>query len=241
VPNLLFGVGTLRCWVSGRMPVPCYAANSDCWLQDSTSAAIRDIDLSTPVNKLLQELAKGRQQGEFLFCSKSGKPLEQSYVSTYILRPAGIPGCHALRRLRVSHLREVGCNESILKAWLGHSAGSDVTNKYDKSADNLAARKNWAERCGTGLELSDVTTGPPAPRIGKDPSAEIVVKHSLVRRKPVVSVPDVVEAPASPAYVASDEDLAPAFFEEPSPSPTQEELNAELARLEELRAILGEK
>ena len=41
-----------------------------------------------------------------------------------------------------------------------------------------------------------------------------------------------------PAYVASDEDLDPAFFEQPAPTPTQEELDAELARLEELRAIL---
>jgi hypothetical protein len=47
--------------------------------------------------------------------------------------------------------------------------------------------------------------------------------------------------PTSPRYVASDEDLDPAFFEEPAPSPTQEELDAELARLEELRVILGEK
>jgi hypothetical protein len=110
----------------------------------------------------------------------------------------------------VSHLREVGCNESILKAWLGHSAGSDVTNKYDKSADNIAARKNWAERCGTGLDLSDTTTEFPAPRIGKDPKAEIVVKRSL-RRKPVQNLPDVVELLTSPRYVATDEDLDPFF------------------------------
>ena len=40
------------------------------------------------------------------------------------------------------------------------------------------------ERCGTGLDLSVTTTEPPAPCVGKDPKAEIVVKHSLVRRKP---------------------------------------------------------
>jgi hypothetical protein len=56
-----------------------------------------------------------------------------------------------------------------------------------------------------------------------------------------LSVPDVVEAPTSPAYVANDEDLAPAFFEEPASSPTQEELDAELTDLEELCAILGVK
>jgi hypothetical protein len=46
-------------------------------------------------------------------------------------------------------------------------------------------------------------------RTSKDPQAEIVVKHSLVRRKPVLSAPDVVEAPTLPVYVASDEDLDP--------------------------------
>ena len=123
-------------------------------LQDpKTTAAVREIDLSTPVNKMLQEFAKGRKQGEFLFCTKSGKPLEQSYVSTYILKPAGIPGCHALRRLRVSHLREVGCNESILKAWLGHSAGSDVTDKYDKSADNLADTQDLGRTLRNGTRF----------------------------------------------------------------------------------------
>jgi integrase len=103
-------------------------------LQDpKTSAAIRDIDLSTPANRMLQEFAKGGQQGEFLFCTKYGKPL----------RPLGIPGCHALRRLRVSHLREVGCNEDILKAWLGHSNGGDITNRYSKLSENLELRRTW--------------------------------------------------------------------------------------------------
>jgi hypothetical protein len=50
----------------------------------------------------------------------------------------------------------------------------------------------------------------------KDPKTEIVVKRSLVRRKPVLSVPDVVEAPTSPAYIASDEDL-PDIFSTPVP------------------------
>ena len=197
-------------------------------LQDpKTAAAVRDIDLSTPVNKMLQEFAKDRQQGEFLLSTKSGKPLEQSYISTYILKPLRIPGCHALRRLRVSHLREVGCNESILKAWLGHSAGSDVTNKYDKTADNIAACKTWAERCGTGLDLSDTTTEFSAPRNGKDPSAEIVVKRSLVRRSKatpsdistdIQSQPDVVVPPAEPykqPYVAEDSDLDDFFRSTP--------------------------
>jgi integrase len=182
-------------------------------LQDpKTSAAIRDIDLSTPANKMLQEFAKGRQQGEFLFCTNSGKPPEQSYVSTYILKPAGIPGCHALRRLRVSHLREVGCNEDILKWWLGHGNGADITNRYSKLSENLESRRTWAERVGTGLDLS-VATEIPAPRIGKAPSAEIVVKRSLVRRKPQSVIAEEV-VPVGDHYVAGDDDL-PEIFSTP--------------------------
>jgi hypothetical protein len=45
-------------------------------------------------------------------------------------------------------------------------------------------------------------------------------------------------APAEPIFQAADSDLAPIFFEEPDPSPTQEEIEAEFARLAELRAIL---
>jgi hypothetical protein len=149
-------------------------------------------------------------------------------ANCYFAKPQGMQHCYipffmllisnallvlARHSLRVSHLREVGCNESILKAWLGHSAGSDVTNKYDKSADNLAARKTWAERCGTGLDLSDTTTEPPAPRIGKDPQAEIVVKHSLVRRKPQSVIAEEVVA-VEYHYVASDDDL-PEIFSTP--------------------------
>ena len=49
------------------------------------------------------------------------------------------------------------------------------------------------------------------PGTRKDPKADIVVKRSLVRCKPVLNVPDVVETPTSPRYVASDEDLDPFF------------------------------
>lgn len=130
-------------------------------LQDpKTAAAVRDIDLSAATNKMLEEFARGREEGTFLFCSKSGKPLHQSHVSKYILKPAGISGCHALRRFRVSHLREVGCNEDILKGWLGHSNGSDITNRYSKVSENLELRRTWVERVGVGLDLSCVTGHP---------------------------------------------------------------------------------
>jgi integrase len=166
--------------------------------EPKTPSAVRDIDIPTPVNQMLQEFAIGRQQGEFLFCTKSGKPLEQSYISAYILKPLRIPGCHALRRLRVSHLREVGCNEDILKSWLGHSAGSDITNRYSKLSENLELRRTWTERVGTGLDLSGITGAPP-PFIRKPAQSR---KQSLT--------PAIAEE-ATPHYRATDDDLPEIF------------------------------
>jgi integrase len=166
--------------------------------EPKTPSAVRDIDLPSAVNKMLQEFTGGRRQGEFLFCTKSGKPLAQSYINTYILKLLGIPGCHALRRFRVSHLREVGCNEDILKAWLGHSAGSDITNRYSKLSENLELRRSWAERVGTGLDLSGITGAPP-------PST----------RKPAQSrkqfLTPAISEEVTPQYQATDDDLPEIF------------------------------
>jgi hypothetical protein len=110
---------------------------------------------------MLKEFTAGRQRGEFLFASKNNTPLKPSYIRQYILAPLGIPGAHSLRRLRTSHLRAVGCNESVLRYWLGH-ANRDVTDSYDKSAEDAEFRRTWVERCGTGLEISAATVPTPA-------------------------------------------------------------------------------
>lgn len=159
-------------------------------LQDpKTAAGVRDIDLSTPTNKMLQEFAKGRDQGVFLFSTKSGKPLQQSHVNKYILKPLGIPGCHTLRRLRVSHLREVGCNEDILKGWLGHSNGNDITNRYSKVSENLELRRTWTERVGTGLDLSKLKDDPAPekflkPRNLRCPDPRVAASAQVAAKRP---------------------------------------------------------
>jgi integrase len=122
-----------------------------------TPAAVRSIELSEPVNRMLQEFTKGRQPGELLFNSKNNTPLKPSYIRQYILTPLGIPGAHSLRRLRTSHLRAVGCNESVLRHWLGHSSNTSVTDLYDKSAEDAELRRTWVDRVGTGLDVSEAT------------------------------------------------------------------------------------
>jgi integrase len=163
--------------------------------EPKTPSAVRDIDLSAAINEMLREFTKRKQQGDFLFCSKTGKPLEQSYISSYVLKSLGIPGCHSLRRLRVSHLREVGCPEDILKCWLGHSNGSDITNRYSKLSENLELRRIWTERVGTGLDLSGIT----GPSIREPTQSR---KQALT---PATSVG------VTPHYQATDDDLPDIF------------------------------
>jgi hypothetical protein len=106
-----------------------------------------------------------------LFNSKNNTSLKPSYIRQYIVAPLGIPGAHSLRRLRTSHLRAVGCNESILKYWLGHSSNTSVTDLYDKSAEDAELRRTWVDRVGTGLDVSEATLVAPAPRKPKPASA----------------------------------------------------------------------
>ena len=215
-----------------------------------TQASNRVVDLDPRLNAAIIKFVAEQniQPGAFLFQSTSGRAMHLR-TATARLKKHRIPGFHSFRRFRITRLRDIGCPEDIIRFWVGH-AGKDITDRYSKLAENVELREEWARRAGLGFELDKV--GHPAPKLPlhpkaakpgahKDPKAEIVVKYSLVRRKPMLSVPDVVEAPTSSAYIAGDEDLDPAFFEEPAPSPTQEELDAELACLEELRAILGVK
>jgi integrase len=207
-----------------------------------TEAAKRVADLDPRLNAAIARFVveQNIQPGAFLFQSRSGRAMHLR-TATARLEKHGILGFHSFRRFRITRLRDLGTPEDIIRYWVGH-AGEGITDRYSKLAENVELRKEWALRAGLGFSLDHLgKPGVPRPHAAKaakkpgnrkDPKADIVVKRSLVRRKPVQNVPDVVEALASPRYVASDEDL------DPSPSPTQQEIDAEFARLAELRAIL---
>jgi integrase len=209
-----------------------------------TQAGNRVVDLDPRLNTAIIKFVAEQniQQGAFLFQSTSSRAMHLR-TATARLKKHGIPGFHAMRRHRITRLRELGTPEDIVRFWSGHS-GQGITDRYSKLADNIELRKEWALRAGLGFSLDHLgTPADPRPHAAqaakpgthKDPKAEIVVKRSLVRRKPVLSAPDVVVAPAEEMFQASDSDLDPMFFEEP---PTQEELGAERAHVEELRAIM---
>jgi integrase len=123
-----------------------------------TVAAIREINLSAAVNKMLAEFCAGKKAGEFIFPNASGKPLGRAHVHNNILAPAGVPGAHSLRRFRASWCDEQRAPRSLLCAWLGHSSkDGEITNLYIKSAENQKYRREWAERIGTGLEVAFAT------------------------------------------------------------------------------------
>jgi integrase len=127
-----------------------------------TLAAIRDVDLSTAVQNMLIEFSKGRQPGEFVFVTKTGKPLDPSHVQRFITTKNGVPGAHALRRYRVTWLETQGCPRGLEAAWIGHSNG-DITARYDKTAEDREFRRKQVERIGTGLVISEILSGFQAP------------------------------------------------------------------------------
>ena len=62
-------------------------------------------------------------------------------------------GFHGFRRFRATHLRKQQAPESLIKAWLGHSANSSVTDLYDRSQADTEYRKQVAEQVGIGFEI----------------------------------------------------------------------------------------
>jgi hypothetical protein len=232
-----------------------------------TEAAKRVADLDPRLNAVIARFVveQNVQPGAFLFQSRSGRAMHLR-TATARLKKRGIPGFHAFRRFRITWLRDLGTPEDILRYWVGHQ-GAGITDRYSKLAENVELRKKWALRAGLGFSLDHLgKPGDPRPHAAKvakkpgtrkDPKAEIVVTRTLVRRgsprsgetlvaesdrvaqeEPKLADATPVEPPADPKFVASDDDLDASFFEEPTPGPTQEELDAELARLEELRMIL---
>jgi integrase len=111
-----------------------------------TLAGVREVDLTPELNHYLRGLLFPYAQGSFMF------PQAQSTLRES-LSGLGIPGFHSFRRFRATHLRICGAPEDLIKYWLGH-AQVDVTNKcYVKSNENLAYRRQWAEKIGLGFQL----------------------------------------------------------------------------------------
>lgn len=111
-----------------------------------TPAAIREVDLPQYLNNYLKENVVAAP-GFLVFPGSETTQRDR-------LAEDGIPGFHALRRHRITHLRGAGAPEDILRFWVGH-APENVTDRYSKLAQDIGFRKEWAEKIGVGFKLGD--------------------------------------------------------------------------------------
>jgi integrase len=116
-----------------------------------TDNSVRDIDVHPSLAAMVKEFIGSRTSG-WLFQTKTGRPLSQRNVTRDSLHKLEVPGFHAFRRFRVTHLREQGTPEDILRFWIGH-ADKSITDRYSKMSKRIQTRKDWAEKAGLGFNL----------------------------------------------------------------------------------------
>jgi len=121
-----------------------------------TDNAVRDIDVHPSLAAMLKEFIGSRSSG-WLFQTKAEKPLSQRNVMRDSLHKLDVPGFHVFRRFRVTHLREQGTPEDILRFWIGH-ADKSITDRYCKMANRIQTRYEWAEKAGLGFNLPEFCT-----------------------------------------------------------------------------------
>jgi integrase len=119
-----------------------------------TPAAVRIVDLDPKLNEFLVGYTASRTlpAGAYLFQTSEGTPLWESHLKKYSLKPLGIKGFHAFRRLRITRLREIGVPEDIIRYWVGHE-GQGITDRYSKLGEKEELRKQWAAKAGLGFTL----------------------------------------------------------------------------------------
>lgn len=139
-----------------------------------TARGLRQVDLHPAIAALLKEFAGDRTSG-FLFCTRKGKPLSPSNIIRRHLHKAlnelkyinpftgtHKAGNHAFRRFRNTYLRNhTNCPDGVYKFWMGH-AGKDMSDLYDKIKEDVAFRRDVAERRGFGFELPLVVPNVPS-------------------------------------------------------------------------------
>jgi hypothetical protein len=130
---------------------------------------------------MLKEFIGGRAAG-LLFASRTGKQLSQTNIRRRSLHPiledlgwkdpeSGCKktGAHAYRRFRLTWLRKNNVPKDLEHFWMGHD-DEEIGDIYSKLKQDVAFRKEVAERIGVGFELpsKNVVVGPngPKPEVG---------------------------------------------------------------------------
>jgi integrase len=155
-----------------------------------TANGEREVDLHPLMATMLREYISRRASAKhdaerksgLLFCSRNGKPLHQSSTLRRKLHPVLAKlrqpkcGVHAFRRFRNTYLRNFTTTPpGLIKFWMGH-AGEGMSDLYDKIKEDVAFRKEVAEKAGLGFELPSKipVVGPNGPKWTETPDAQLV-------------------------------------------------------------------
>ena len=110
-----------------------------------TDAGVRLVDLDPELNAFLVSTIQPSQGLVF-----------NPNIDTQRARLASLIGngkFHSFRRFRVTHLDKSNTPSSLVRFWIGHSAG-DISQRYMKVGNDIQARKEWAKKVGIGFEFS---------------------------------------------------------------------------------------
>lgn len=127
-----------------------------------TDAAYRDIDLHPALAEMLSDFIGDRKEG-FLFQTATGNMLspESFYrdgLKTIFKRMGRTRvRFNAFRRFRESVLLRSECRQILIDYWMGHE-NPDMSSRYGRQlVEDVAYRKEWAEKVGLGFELPQIS------------------------------------------------------------------------------------
>ena len=207
-------------------------------------AGVRQIDVSSSVNKMLTEYVEVEKKnpGDYLFCTRTGRPLTPSRVNELIMKPNNIPGAHSLRRYRSGYMDAQGCPRNFLSELMGHSLASNIDEIYI-IRDDVEHRRKIVEKIGTGLDLAAATLP-----VSKSKAAKPRKTRKNVVRTDVPTNLEQMPKPVMPLVVSNlPEPVAPqpvvytnVYTPEPEPQidATLSEISRQPASVEQLDELL---
>jgi integrase len=143
---------------TGTLIVRSTVAKSVIQYAPKTAAGRREIDLHPDLNAFLVTAlgVADFTDNQLLFADEDGGPLRSNSTALYnALHAASIPGFHALRRFRITHLDAKGASRGYIKSAAGH-CDKDMTDRYTNSNVDVIARKAATEAYGLGFQLEAI-------------------------------------------------------------------------------------
>ncbi|MGH9691019.1 MAG: hypothetical protein ACRD4C_08080 [Candidatus Acidiferrales bacterium] len=124
--------------------------------QGKTANAARYVDLAPPIAVMMDPVVAETKPGAHLF---------RMHLTT-LRKRIKVPGFHSLRRFRESVLQRSECRNLLIDYWMGH-ANSEMGSRYAKQLlEDVAFRKQWAEKVGIGFDIPTYSVKAPTPAPG---------------------------------------------------------------------------